>query len=164
MDTKRLSLTLGLVVVLPFLVLGGFWLFSVNRYKAPPARVVSVPSGFEVVGEDTDGGSGGTTIRWVILKVPEGMSVEDAMTELQDSMSADGWESASVAPDRFIWDGTFGLMKRGDEWAAFESSRSVSAWTRETLDLDEIDPTGTTVIVVRLQYSNWGQGRRVLFG
>ena len=150
----------GVVLVL---FVAGVWLFSTNEYKVPPSGVVAVPAGFEVVGGDTDGGSGGTTIRWLFIEAPEGHDAESGIAELKDAMAREGWELANSPPECCIPSSTYGLIRRGDEWAGFESARSISDWTYEFLDLDRFDRRDTALIVVVLEYEDWGVGRRQLF-
>jgi len=145
------------------LFVAGLWLFSAKEYKAPPARVVPIPTGFDLVGEDADGGSGGTTVRWVFIDAPDGFTAEQGIAELQTVMEQEGWVPSASPPDCCVQPGTFGLVRRNDEWAAFESAESISAWTYDLLDLGDIDTPGVELIVVELNYTDWGVGRRILF-
>ncbi len=155
-----IALSPGVVLVL---FVAGVWLFSTNEYKVPPAGVVAVPAGFEVVGGDTDGGSGGTTIRWVFIEAPEGHDAESGIAELQDAMARDGWQLAASPPACCMPSSTYGLMRRDDEWAGFESAQSITDWTYEFLDLDRVEGPERALIVVVLGYEDWGVGRRQLF-
>ncbi len=137
---------------------GGLWLFSVNEFKVPPARVVPVPEGFEVIGGDTDGGSGGTTIRWIYIAAPEGLSIEVGVEQLVAAMVAEGWER-SIPPGR-VRRGELAFMGRNDEWAGLSSSAAID---RGLLDLDAIaEEARREFIVVELTYTDMGAGRRCL--
>ena len=155
-----IALSPGVVLVL---FVAGVWLFSTNEYKVPPPGVVAVPAGFEVVGGDTDGGSGGTTIRWLFIEAPEGHDAESGIAELKDAMAREGWQLADSPPECCIPSSTYGLIRRDDEWAGFESAQSISDWTHEFLDLDRFDRPDRALIVVVLEYEDWGVGRRQLF-
>jgi hypothetical protein len=151
-------------ILVPFLaVAGGLWFFSVNEFKAPPARVVPVPQGFEVIGGDTDGGSGGTTARWVYLKPPGDDTAVEAVQELMTAMTVEGWEpSDSSAADGSPISGPVGLLRRGDEWAVVSSSDGIDPWMYESLGLSAIEATDGEFVVIELGYSDLGVGRRCL--
>lgn len=142
---------------------GGLWFFSVNEFKAPPARVVPVPDGFEGIGGDTDGGSGGTTLRWVYLKHPGDLTTRQAADLLADAMTLDGWEPAEPLPlegvpsSDSLW-----LLRRGNEWAGISSSSGVGAFSYESLGLAVIEDDHGKFLVVALGYSDFGVGRRCL--
>jgi hypothetical protein len=59
--------------------------------------------------------------------------------------------------------GTFGLMRRDDEWAAFDSGASVSGFLAGSLGVDELSRPAHQLIMMWLEYTEWGVGRRQLF-
>ncbi len=144
------------------LSIAGMWLFSVNEFKAPPAGVVPTPAGYNVLGTDTDGGSGGIVVRWVFIDPPDGVTVEQGILAIQEVMTSDGWET-STSRQAPAPSGRFGLMQRNDEWAAFESAETFSSWEFVRAELRALNTSGVELIIVRLEYTDSGVGRRLLF-
>jgi hypothetical protein len=146
-----------------FLILvfaGALWVESANEFKAPPARVVPIPDAFELLGGDTDGGSGGTTVRWVYLRPPVGVDTTEAVDALIDAMKRDGWAPAEPLPLEGVpSNDRLGLLRRSDEWAGISSSSGVNPWTYELLDLATIEEDHGKFLVVELGYSDFGVGR-----
>ncbi len=141
----------------------GFWLFSVNEFKAPPAGVVPIPAGYTLAGEDTGGGSGGTTTRWLFIRPPEGVDLATGIAAIEDSMLTSGWSQSDAPRECCARKGTFGLLRRGDEWAAFESGASIQAQYGSSVDVPSVGDAGAPLVVVVLEYTDWGVGRRRLF-
>jgi hypothetical protein len=151
------------MVFLFLMFAGGLWFFSVNEFKAPPAGVVPIPDGFEAIGGDTTGGSGGTTTRWVYLRQPGDMATIDAADLVAEVMTLDGWEHAKHQPLEGVPSrDSLRLLRRGDEWAGISPSTGVGARTREFLDIASIEGDHGTFLVIELGYSNFGVGRRCL--
>jgi hypothetical protein len=83
---------------------------------------------------------------------------------LQDVMARGGWEVTTDPPDPCcIQAGTFGLMRRNDEWAAFDSGASISGFLADSLGVGELSRAVHELIAVWLEYTDRGVGRRQSF-
>jgi hypothetical protein len=73
----------------------GLLILSATEGDTPPASVVALPSGSEVVGDDIECGSGGC---WRLLTVqpPSEMTAEDLATELEHRIGGTVWDPRTV--------------------------------------------------------------------
>ncbi len=142
----------GLVLFLLLMFVGALWFFSANEFKAPDPAIVVVPDGFEVLGEGSDGGSGGITNTYLALMPPEAMGWRTAVDVLEEELRADGWidprnESADLQRDDAL-----ARFKRATDWIPYD--------LRHLDDLQAQDRL--RVVVMNLAYVDLGVGRRSL--
>ncbi len=140
------------VLCVLLILVGALWFFSVNEFKAPDPAIVVVPDGFEVLGEGSDGGSGGTTNTYLALMPPEAMSWRTAVDVLREELRADGWIDPRHEGADLQRDDALARFKRATDWIPYN--------LRHLDDLQAEDRR--RVVVVNLAYVDLGVGRRSL--